>query len=491
MPTQPIILMSQATIKRYAYLLSCSVALISAISTTSLAQPTSPPDINQTESDRISTSPNGIELENAPIRIDALNLNIFLPKGSVTDSTSFGTSTTMGVGLPDQVGVMIIKELKTTDPDLTMKQVADNIVKQFTRFGNSVTGQLISRDPSLLIKTWTGERFYVKVPGLNGKPDSVRGMTIFQTEPQTFIIFDFTSLYRDFDRARSLYETSIGTMDLGNLTEDDVRRAAAIKAMLAFMDIRSIEDYQSALTGKKEEWQRLYLPASTGDEMDATEYGYRKIKSWGGFKGELSDKSKSSWNADDRKLGYFVQIDAMALEEGIRVDTRATFYMAEDTGEESWTIKMSLRRDGVQQTSTITGARSGKSMAIVMTDQSSAAPIKTHPLIQGDGYLSQVQTYLVGEMLAKNADPGEYASYAYNSSQGNISLRWDTVENPEGTKDLTKITTKVSNDTPPTVSSYDRNGDLIRVRLANGRIWEPITLDRLIKLWRKKGLPLD
>lgn len=444
----------------------------------------------QSESKSPPAAVDGIDFESSPIRLDALNLNIFLPKGSVSETTKFGNSATMGIGFPGQIGVLLIKEQKTSDPDLTIAQVADNIIKQLTRFGNSRTGNIISHEKQLKINFRVGERFYVRIPGQDGKPDAIRGMTIFKSQPQRFIIFDLTTLERDFSKSRTLYETTVSTMDLGNPTNTDMKRAAAIKSMLAFLDVRSIEDYQDAMTGKKDRWERLYLPAASGDEMDATEYGYRRIRSWGGFKGELSDKPRSSWNEDDRSLGYFVQIDAMALEDNVRVDTKATFYMAEDSNEESWTIKMSLRRDGAQQTSIITGARSDTSMAIVL-DQSDSPPTKSHPLIQGEGYMSQVQTYLISAMLAHDADVGEYASYAYNSSLGAISLRWDIVEKPEETPDLIRITTKVSNDTPATVAIYNSEGAMLRVRLANGRIWEPIELDRLIKLWKKKGLPIE
>lgn len=451
------------------------------------AQTTPPPTPGQTTR---AALPTATELEQDPVRIDALNLNIFLPKGSVAETTSFGANATLGVGFPDQVAVMIIKEQRTNDPELSVSQVADNIIRQLTRFGNSKTGSLLTREKTLQIKLWKGERFYVRLAGVDGKPDTVRGMTIFQSQPQRFVIFDLTTLYKDFDIARTMYETSVGTMDLGNPTEQDVRRAAALKRMLSFMDLRSVDDYQQAMTGKKDRWERLYLPAPSGDDMDATEYGYRRVRSWGGFKGELTDKPQSKWSKDDRTLGYFVQIDAMALDQDLRVDTRSTFYMAEDGSEESWTIKMSLRQGDEQQTSTITGARARKNL-VVMTDSSSSPPSKISPLIQGEGYVSQTLTYMLGNLLAQNADPGEYASYAYNSAQGKISLRWDMVEHPEDTPDLIKVTTKVSNDTPPTVSLYDKDGKLLRVRLANGRIWEPIELDRLIKLWQRKGLPLD
>lgn len=454
------------------------------------AQTTQPP-ATPTQTSKKQVIPQAFAiLESAPTRIDALNLNIFLPKGSVTETTSFGTNATMGIGLPNQVGIMIIKEQRTTDPDLTVASITDNLINQLTRFANSKTASLIARYPNLDINGNLGERFYIRMPGANGKPDSVRGMTIFQSQPRRFIIFDFTTLYKDFDAARNYYETSVGSIDLGNQTQTDVRRAAAIKTMLAFLDLQSIDSYQNAMTGKKDRWERLYLPATTGDEMDATEFGYRKIKSWGGYKGELNNKPRSSWSQDERQLGYFVQIDAMAIEDDIRVDTRATFYMSEDTKEESWTIKMSLRQDGQHRTSTITGARSKTSMAI-MLDQSDAPQTRTHPVIQGEGYISQVQSYLIGSMLANNAQPGEFASYAYNSSQGTITLRWDIVERPDDKPGLTTITTKVSNNSPPTVSYYNEHGDILRVRLANGRIWEPIELDRLIKLWKKKGLPLE
>lgn len=437
-----------------------------------------------------TVTPTSVELNREPLRIDELNLNMLLPVGSVSETTSFGNNVSVGVGFPGQIGVMIIKEQRTTDADLTLNQVTESIMKQLTRFGNSRTGTVLDHDKQLEINGRVGQRFYIRIPGTNGKPDTVRGMTIFKSQPQRFAILDLTTLYRDFDKCRVIYETSVGTMDLGNPTDQDVRRAAAVRRMLDFLALRSVEDYQAAMTGKNDRWERLYLPAPSGDDMDATEYGYRRISSWGGFKGELTEKSRNKWNDDDRTLGYFVQIDAMAIEEDMRVDTRATFYVAEDGSEESWTIKMSLRQGTASSTSTITGARSRKNL-VVLTDSSEGGPVKTNPLIQGDGYISQAQSYLISNMLARSAEPGEYAGYAYNSAASAITLRWDVVEKPQDTPDLVRVTTKVSSDTPPTVSIYNAEGDLIRVRLSNGRIWEPIELDRLINLWQKKGLPLD
>ncbi len=436
-------------------------------------------------------SPTTTDFEPDPVRIDALDLSIMLPKGAVSETTSFGTNTSVGVGFPDKIGVMIIKEQRTTNKDLSLEQVAQSIIKQLTRFGNSSTGAIIEHEKNLKIKLWSGQRFYVRMPGTNGKPDSVRGMTIFQTQPQRFIIFDLTTLYRDFDRCRVMYENTVATMDLGNPTDKDVQRAAAIRKMLDFLDLRSPEEIQAVTTRKSNDrWERLYLPAVTGDDMDATEYGYRRTRSWAGFKGDLTEKPRNKWTEDDQTMGYLVQIDAMAIEEDLRVDTRATFYTSIDGEEESWTIKMSLRQGGEQSTSTITGARSKKNL-VVLTDSSGSAPTKTSPLIQGDGYISQALSYLISPLLAKHAEPGDYASYAYNSSAGAITLRWDLVEHPEESPGMVRITTKTSPNTPPTVSLYNGKGELLRVRLSNERIWEPIEVERLVNLWQKKGLPLE
>jgi hypothetical protein len=436
-------------------------------------------------------TPTFTEFQNDPIRIDALNLTIRLPVGAVSETTSFGNNSSVGIGFPDKIGVMVIKEQRTSNTDLSLEQVTQSIIKQLTRYGNSVTGTVLSHEKNLEVNGVIGQRFYVQTPGLKNKPDTVRGMTIFESKPQHFVIFDLTTLRRDFDECKVMYENTIGTMYIDDSTRDAVKRAAAIRAMLEFIDQRDTEDIQSVTTGKStDRWERLYLPAATGDDMDASEYGYRRIRSWTGFKGDLTEKPKSKWTDDDRQLGYLVQIDAMAIEEEIRVDTRATFYTSIDNEEESWTIKMSLRQGEDQTTSTITGARSKKNL-VVLTDSSDAAPIKTTPLIQGDGYISQAMSYLLSPMLARYAQPGDYASYAYNSSSGSITLRWDSVEHPEESPGLIRVTTRASSTTPPTVALYTKDGSLLRVRLSNERIWEPIELDRLISLWRKKGLPLD
>lgn len=441
-------------------------------------------------------------LQKSPTTIDKLGLTLYLPEGSVAETVSYGSESTTAVAFRDDLGLMTIKGQRTKNPDLTTKLVAESIIKQLTVDDRQrPIGELLSHE-QLRIKFWTGERFYVRQLDPKGGPDLILGYTIFQNKPRSFIVFELRTDINNLDAAETIYETTVGTLDLGNPDEEDARRSAAIKSTLVFMDGLSIEDFKSVLTGKDHDhWDRLYTPAPSGDEMDATEHGYRRIRSWAGFKGELTPKKRSEWSEDDRTPGYIFQLDAMALEENLRIDTRAIYFVSDAQDSESWTVRMSIvqelddemipEEDRITKiNSAITGARDGTSMNIYL-QQNNQAPTLTRPLIQGEGYISQVQTYLHSRLLAAKKKEGEFASYAYNPGPNAVLLRWDIVEQPEETPGLWRVTTKVSDTAPATVSVFNERNDLLRVRLANGRIWEPIELDKLLKLWKKKGLPLE
>ncbi len=443
-----------------------------------------------------------VNLAKTTTTLQSLGLTLYLPEGAVAETVSYGSESTTAIAFEGDTGLMTIKGQKTTNPDLTSSMVAENIIQRLTGgYGTRATGELISRT-QLKIKFWAGERFYIRQPDPKGGEDKMTGYTIFQNKPRNFLVFELRTDAKDFETAQRIYETSVGTIDLGNPDIENTRRTAAILSTLAFLDTLTIEDYRAVLTGNKtDHWERLYTPASTGDEMDATEHGYRRVRSWAGYKGEMSEKPKSEWSEDDRTIGYLFQLDAMALEKNLRIDTRAIFFASDDQADEAWTIRMSLieelpaisaNADAEQRkvNSSITGARHNTSMTVYL-QQNDQPPSVTRPLIEGEGYISQVQTYLQSALLASKHLPGEYASYAYNSSTNTVALRWDSVEQPEESPGLWRVTTKATETTPATVSLYNEKNDLLRIELANGRIWEPIELKALLKLWKKKGLPLE
>ncbi len=445
-----------------------------------------------------TTTADYTELQRDPISIDSIGLSINLPIDARAETVRIGSSTSTGIVLPADLGTITIKEQRTSNEDLTSIQAINAIRDQLLAVPGS---SLISEHPTLRVGIWSGHRFYVRIknPSAGGR-DLFRGITIFGHKPKTFLVYDFSleGTEEQFKIARILYETSIGTMDLQEMSSQSLKRVAGFQSTNALLEQLTIEDYDAALTGKKDErWERLYTTAPSGDEMDATEHGYRRVRSWSGYKGELADKDKSKWSSEDRKLGYLVQIDSMAIDAGFRIDSRALFFMSLDSNEELWTIRMTLKSQNdasgqntpTKQDSTITGARVGGKLTITST-QGHNAPTTITPFIPESGYISQVQTYLMGSLITNKQLQGDFASYAYNPVTNSVTLRWDISEQPSQSPGLWTVTTKNAPDSPPSTTHFDAHGNLMRVRLTNGRLWEPIELDRLLSLWKRKGLPI-
>lgn len=474
------------------HLLIFLIPLLVAL-TLSSAQTNQPGSTNQP----IAT--NYTELEKDPININSMGLTLNLPKGSQAETVRIGNSASTGVSLPADLGTIIIKEQRTSNEDLTATQAAVSIRDALL---NTPGAMVIAEQPELRVGIWTGYRFYIRSPNqTRGGPATYRGVTIFGHKPRTFLIFDFTveGSESKFNNARVMYETSVATMNLQEMSTETLKRAAGFQATQALIDQLSIEDYDAVLTGKKNErWERLFTPASSGDEMDATEHGYRRIRTWSGYKGELGNKDKSKWTSEDRKLGYLVQIDSMAVDAGLRIDSRAIFFMSLDANEELWTIRMTLKGtdqnagtdSGISQDSSVTGARIGGKLTIT-TIEGHNSPQTISPFIPDAGYITQVQSYLMGDLITHKQLQGDFASYAYNPVTNSVALRWDISEQPAHAPGLWSVTTKTSPESPPSTTLFDAHGDLMRVKLTNGRLWEPITLERLLALWKRKGLPIE
>jgi len=486
-PTSPL----EMTTMRYPQFNAVLLMTLALCSAMSFAQ-------SQTNPSNLPIPTNMIELEIDPITIDSIGLTLNLPKGSQAETVRIGNKTSTGIALPADLGTIIIKEQRTTNKKLTATQASNSIRDRLLSTPGAMT---IAEQPNLRVGIWTGHRFYIRTPSPTpGGQPLYRGVTIFGHKPQTFLIFDFTlqGTESQFQIARVLYETSVGTMNLQEMTSQTLKRSAGFRATNALLDQLTIDDYAAVLTGKKDErWERLYTPAKSGDEMDAAEHGYRRVRSWSGYKGELGTKDKSKWNPEDRKLGYLLQIDSMAMDEGLRIDSRAMFYMSLNGEEETWTIRMTLKDENnldlegrvTSQDSAITGARIGGKLTIT-TVRDAGTPSTISPFIPEEGYITQVQSYLIGALIVHKKLQGDFASYAYNPVTNSVTLRWDIAEQPPQSPGLWSISTKTSPTTPPTTTLYDAHGSFMRVLLSNRRLWEPIELDRLLSLWKRKGLPI-
>jgi hypothetical protein len=118
------------------------------------------------------------------------------------------------------------------------------------------------------------------------------------------------------------------------------------------------------------------------------------------------------------------------------------------------------------------------------------------PLVPGDGYINQVEMFLLPQLLVRARITGELGFYSYQSGFENIQLRRDTVTQPADRPGAWQISTRVSEDRDPYTSLFNERGDLIQTALPHdvqGDIpaWTPVTLQRLVELWQAKGLPMN
>jgi len=85
----------------------------------------------------------------------------------------------------------------------------------------------------------------------------------------------------------------------------------------------------------------------------------------------------------------------------------------------------------------------------------------------------------------------EFGFNTYSSESDMIEIRREMVEQPPDKPKFYRVTTRMSNGSPAQVAMCRENGDLLFADLPGGVKVEPTTLDRLVKMWKEKGLPLD
>jgi hypothetical protein len=136
------------------------------------------------------------------------------------------------------------------------------------------------------------------------------------------------------------------------------------------------------------------------------------------------------------------------------------------------------------------GARSGGSMSVTVGGTAEVGK-QARPTVPDQGYVSQVEGMLLPQIMVRDAKPGDFGFYVYQSEFGNVRLRRDVLEQVPDDPGSWRLTTRMTEDKEPRVSLYKSTGELISSRQSDGVIMEPITLDRLVELWRRKNLPMN
>lgn len=447
-----------------------------------------------------------IEFAPNPFALDAVGLSMRLPLNAGAQTTSLGSRASVQVSPSDNTWLVNIQTPQTTNPAVTSAETANSIAIQVMKGAGEtydakdptkligVAGKVLEPCHDVNVNGLVASRLYVAIPNQDGS-NSVRGYTVFKTTATQFVTFELLVSEAGFAKARLVYESMVATAEFRDPNSINNERAAAIGSTLKVLENLDEKSMRELVAAQPERWERMYHTTPSGSPKDAIEMGYRRIRL------SLGNRESVGGEIKGGEEGVVVHLDARYLpdarpdigkQESRRiVDSQSTYFVSFDRRTEVWNIRMAIREGKQIATSTEVGARDGKSMT-VQIDAPGRPKQTIKPLLQGEGYLSRVESLLLPQILIRSGVETSFGSYAYRSEGSAVQLRRDTLEQPSDRPGLYRLTTRFAEDKDKsTVSIYNEKGMLIRTELPDGTIAEPISFEQLLNLWKSKHLATD
>lgn len=484
-----------------------------------------PAQANQSNLETVTLTLGAIEMSDEAFRLESAGLTMYLPMGAMAQLSSAGSSVSAKI-TPKEIeaggaGAWLIevRTARSRDTAQTPESVAQRVMEQLQasvgvvdrsqrdRAGNVIEkvvqtrATIIEPIKNVVVRAEQAvferpaARFYIRIPR-DDKSSLVRGYTVFQTGPGEFVTFDLSTPEPSFATTRAIYEATLATARFTDAAAVSMQRGAAINAGVSFLSRLAAPEYDAAIALLNDRWYRLAKPAATGDDKDAEEIAYRRIRAKRGSRGEIDTGSRrEKWTEADREAGIVVRFDARYLQDGVVVDVVGSYWMSVDARSEAWSLQQAIR-DPKRKTPAIvteTGAREGDQMSVALSGTGQENR-RIKPEVPKVGYITQVQSFLLPTLLAQSQAAGEYAFYVYQSQNEllPISMRRDILTAPTDDSNKWILTTIQTDERPPQVSTFNEKGELQHtVFAAQKLIWTPTTLTKLFDLWKAKGLPTE
>lgn len=473
-----------------------------AKSTKGKAEPAAETTKNQTK----------VELGSEVFRLENVGLSVNLPIGAQAQKSRLGDQITGQItpGPGEPPWLLTIQTPKSGNAEFGPKKVAEEVLEQIrAQYGiTDENGKVVRTEVKVIQPVrevrlpesksrpkLAPHRFYAQTPGTQKGATLIRGYTVFGIGGGRFVVFDLAVPETSFEKIRPVYEAMIATAEFEDPAMLSQVRGEAIEVGQQLLAGLNTADYEAAIAAMKDEWFRLYKPSTTGADADATELGYIRIRAWTGTRGEV-DGGKGPQSS---QAGYLVRVEARQMSGEQTVDSAGVYFVSKDRLDELWTLQVAARDTSskrVLQTMSETGARAGASMSVAIGGSAESRTIQ--PFVPEQGYLSQAEMFLLPQLLVRakrgmwnDVPTRELGFYTYQSEFSNIRFRRDAVGVDDRKAGAIKVTTKMNEDRDPFISLFNERGELVRSTLADGTVREPIQLQRLMDLWKSKGLPVD
>lgn len=459
-----------------------------------------------------STQPN-IQMW-APVRLEGLGVVFEVPEGTRSTSERTGSLEKTRITPPDKSWTLEVMRL-VDDPTLTPTQVAERSVFNLTRTATMPTAdgslakvsdlgcELLLRQGGMAIPGGRDdracERFRLKLSPDNLEDNSsIRDQVQFPNGNGNYIVFDFWTTEANQQRTLPVFDRVLRTVSFQAAQKLALRRAGGIEegvALLSMVGDAGLEKIFAELEHHGDQWQRFSVPDPTNMLDGRREIGYRRLRARPGRRSDLDQQFGQRGRLDVDCIGYIFQMEARVLmgDEGY-VDLISAFFVSQPLpGEEQieeWSIVTTqVTQSGVRPlVSREFGTRKGFAITVIRETPNKPAEQIT-AMIEGRGYLSQTLVYVLPRILVAAGAQAEVAFYAYVPDLKTNKLRYDSIV-PGEVADTWKITSQITEDQQPYISTYRADGSFVRTEYPDGKVWEPATKDQLLALWRRKGLPL-
>ena len=350
------------------------------------------------------------------------------------------------------------------------------------------------------------ERVVLRIPQQTEDWVLIRDVTLI---PQTISRYVAVSLFASeevYQPTRQVYEDVLASIEFLDAEKIEQGRAALVAAgqsLLANLDEAGIRALVKDLYSTRR-YERLYRQNASKD-FGGEDLGYRYYEARIGRRGEVDPKGRKTGPE-----GVLLTIGSRLVPDSdTYIDIWSSFFVSFDGQEELWVVdtkKHSKIKGNVLDMRTErnpspvpgwttdhareTGSRVGKSAQSNITLSGTDSEF-IEPVIPDTGYVSQVYSLLLGPILVRAGTPIDTGFYAYQSAFRAVHLRTDSLTRHDGAEVTWEVATKLTQDSPTFRSFYLDDGTLIKMDYGDGRVWEPIGLQKLGQIWKHKGLPLN
>jgi len=254
-------------------------------------------------------------------------------------------------------------------------------------------------------------------------------------------------------------------------------------------------------------WFRIHRPATAAEP--AREVGSLAIRAAPAPRGLLDPaRNPESLRAAEQEPGVLLSIEGRLLPPETaaggsreRLDFSMRAWSSLDLSSEAWSMRQTIRdpdRRGDPPTMAETGVRTpprpGQARPLLEVVEASRESMSRTPqrwTLGGEPHLGQVETALLGALLAPVDAPADLAWQHYDRTLGAVVRRLDEVRPVPNSDGEFEIRTLAHPDDPaPVVQRFDREGRLLRRIDADGTVTEAIEAEDLRRLWERHGLPL-